>query len=158
MRWQIAVIGAGAGATTEECATAAEVGRLLADAGCVIVNGGLGGVMAAAAEGAAETGGTSIGLLPGTDRTSAAEALTIAIPTGLGEIRNALVIRAADGVIAVGGSWGTLSEIALAMRTDKPLVVIGGWHVTNSGGAEMAIPRAGSAADAVATMLDVLGG
>jgi hypothetical protein len=149
MRWQIAVIGAGAGATTEECATAAEVGRLLADAGCVIVNGGLGGVMAAAAEGAAETGGTS---------TSAAEALTIAIPTGLGEIRNALVIRAADGVIAVGGSWGTLSEIALAMRTDKPLVVIGGWHVTNSGGAEMAIPRAGSAADAVATMLDVLGG
>lgn len=149
----VAVIGAGDGATAGEIDTAHEVGQLLAAAGCVIVCGGLGGVMAAAAAGARSAGGTSIGLLPGTDRAEAAEALTVSIPTGLGEMRNALVIRAADAVIAVGGSWGTLSELALAMRAGTPAVTVGGWRIVDSSGDELPVPRADSAAHAVAAVL-----
>jgi hypothetical protein len=152
----VAVVGPGAEATAAQCATAAEVGRLLGRAGCVVVNGGLDGVMAAAAAGAAEAGGTSIGLLPGTDRDAAAETLTVAIPTGLGELRNALIVRAADAVIAVGGSWGTLSEIALSMRTGTPVVVIDGWRLTDDDGGEMSLPRADTAAEAVGTVLGLL--
>jgi hypothetical protein len=154
----VAVVGPGAEATPEHCATAAKVGRLLADAGCAVVNGGLDGVMAAAAAGAAEAGGTSIGLLPGADRNAAAEALTVAIPTGLGELRNALIVGAADAVIAVGGSWGTLSEIALSMRTDTPVIVIGGWRITDHDGNEMVLRRASTATEAVEEVLRRLGG
>lgn len=112
----VAVVGPQeASAAEREIAEA--VGRGLASAGCVVVTGGLGGVMASAASGAAAAGGTSVGLLPGDDRTEAAGSLTISIPTGLGEARNPLVVRSADAVIAVGGSWGTLSEIAFAMTT-----------------------------------------
>jgi uncharacterized protein (TIGR00725 family) len=153
MAWYVAVVGPGSAATDEECETAHEVGRALAAAGCVIVNGGLDGVMTAAAAGAAAAGGTSIGVLPGNDRSHAAADLTVAIPTGLGEMRNALVVRAADAVIAVGGSWGTLSEVALAMRSGKPVVSIGGWRVTDRDGVEQPIPHAADAADAVATVL-----
>jgi hypothetical protein len=91
----------------------------------------------------------SIGLLPGADRAGAAETLTVSVPTGLGELRNALVIRTADAVIAVGGSWGTLSELGLAMRAGTPTVVLGGWHLRDSHGTEVPIPRADSAAQAV---------
>jgi uncharacterized protein (TIGR00725 family) len=83
--------------------------------------------MAAACEGAFEHGGLTVGLLPGRDRIEANPHLSVALPTGMGELRNGLIVRACDAVIAVGGSWGTLSEIALAMRTGKPVVVIGGW-------------------------------
>lgn len=125
----VAVIGPGAQATEEECDTAREAGRLLADRKAVVVCGGLGGVMAAACQGAFERGGTTVGLLPGHDRSAGNPYLTVAVPTGLGELRNGLVVRTSDAVIAVGGSWGTLSEVALAMRTGKPVVVIGGWRV-----------------------------
>jgi len=106
-----------------------DVGRLLAERGAVVLCGGGTGVMAAAADGAAAGGGTSIGLLPGPDRSEAHASLTFALPTGLGELRNGLLVRAADAVIAVGGSWGTLSEIALAMRTGVPVVSLLGWDL-----------------------------
>jgi uncharacterized protein (TIGR00725 family) len=125
----VAVVGPGDGATSEETELAGQVGRLLADRGVIEVCGGLGGVMAAACAGAAGRGGLTVGLLPGRDRAAGNPHLTVALPTGLGELRNGLVVGAADAVIAVGGSWGTLSEVALAMRTGKPTVVIGGWRV-----------------------------
>jgi hypothetical protein len=153
MSWYVAVIGPGATATDDERQTARDVGRVLAEAGCIVVNGGLDGVMAAAASGVADAGGTSVGLLPGSDRSGAAADLTVAIPTGLGEMRNALVVRSADAVIAVGGSWGTLSELALAIRTRKPVVSVMGWRVTAHDGSEQPIEQAQTAAEAVAAVL-----
>jgi uncharacterized protein (TIGR00725 family) len=153
MPTHVAVIGPGQDASSELCATAEAVGRLLAEHGCVVFTGGLGGVMAAAAKGATGAGGTAVGLLPGHDRRDAAPELTAAIPTGLGELRNALLVRTADAVIAIGGSWGTLSEIALAMRTGTPVIAIGGWHITDDSSAEMAIPRAADADEAVRFVL-----
>lgn len=123
----VAVVGPGRGATPEDLTTARDVADALACAGAVILTGGLDGVMAAAAEGARRAGGTSVALLPGTDRSTASAAHTLALPTGLGEMRNALLVRSADVVVAVGGSWGTLSEIALAVRTGVPVVAVGGW-------------------------------
>ena len=108
---------------------AEEVGRLLAEAGAVVVTGGLGGVMEAASKGAHEAGGTTLGILPGTDRGEANPWVGVAVPTGIGEARNALVVRAADGVIAVGGAWGTLSEIAFARKTGKPVAGLGSWDL-----------------------------
>jgi uncharacterized protein (TIGR00725 family) len=124
----VAVVGPG-DATPEELDTATEVGRGLAEAGAVLVCGGLGGVMEAACRGAAGAGGTAVGILPGTDRTAGNEYLTVAIATGLGELRNGLVIRAADAVIAVGGAYGTLSEVALALKTGVPVVGMGTWEL-----------------------------
>ena len=100
----------------------------------MVVSGGLGGVMAAAMAGAADAGGLTVALLPGDQRTANA---TVAIPTGMGELRNGLLIRSADAVIAVGGSWGTLSEIALARRTGVPVIVLGGWQVHDADGVPM---------------------
>ena len=148
MNTHIAVVGASE-ATPVEQVIAAEVGRLIGSRGYVLVTGGLGGVMAAASRGAKDAGGVCIGLLPTSDRTTANEHLTAAIPTGLGELRNGLVVRSADGIIAIGGSWGTLSEIALAMRTGVPIVRIGGWSLTDEQGASIDLPSAGSALDAV---------
>jgi uncharacterized protein (TIGR00725 family) len=121
----IAVIGPGDEASDEEIDIARQVGRLLAERHAIVVCGGLGGVMAAACEGAYQRGGLTVGLLPGGDRAAGNPYLTIAIPTGIGELRNGLVVRTADAIVAVGESWGTLSEVALAMRTGKPTVVIG---------------------------------
>ena len=104
-------------------------GRLLAEGGHVVLTGGLGGVMAAAAEGASAAGGTTVGLLPGADRAAASPGHTVVLPTGLGEMRNALLVRAADAVLAVGCSWGTLSEIALATRTGVPVVTVSAWDL-----------------------------
>jgi uncharacterized protein (TIGR00725 family) len=146
----IAVAGPG-DARPEDVAAAREVGRLLAEAGAVVLTGGLGGVMAAATDGANAAGGTTVALLPGADRSRSAA--TVAIPTGLGEMRNALLVRAADAVIAVGGSWGTLSEIALAQRTGVPLVCLGGWDVRDETGKPEQVVRAGSPAEAVRHVL-----
>ncbi len=109
-------------------------GRALAERGWVVLTGGLGGVMAAAAEGAASAGGTAVGLLPGSDRDDASPGHTVVLPTGLGELRNALLVRAADVVLAVGCSWGTLSEIALATRTGVPVVTVAGWDLPEAPG------------------------
>ena len=113
---------------------AEEVGRLLAVAGAVVVTGGGTGVMAAASRGATAAGGTALGILPGSDRREANPHLTLSVPTGLGEMRNALIVRAVDALVAVGGSWGTLSEVALACRTGVPFVALDGWDLPAAGG------------------------
>jgi uncharacterized protein (TIGR00725 family) len=124
----VAVVGPGE-STPDEAQTAEMAGRLLAQRGAILVCGGLGGVMAAACRGAAGAGGLTVGLLPGHDRAAANEWLSVAIPTGLGELRNGLVIRAADAVIAIGGGYGTLSEVALALKAGKAVVGLGGWDI-----------------------------
>ena len=114
------MIGSGA----EHVARAEEVGRLLAERGCKVVTGGLGEVMAAAARGAQEAGGTTIGILPGTSTTDANEWVDHAVATGLGHMRNFAVAASGDAVIAVGGAWGTLSEIAFAKILGRPVVIL----------------------------------
>jgi uncharacterized protein (TIGR00725 family) len=128
MQPYVAVVGAGE-ASAEEIAAAEEVGRLLAGRGAVLVCGGLGGVMEAACRGAKAGGGATVGILPGRDRAAANEYVDVAIATGLGEARNALVVRAADVLIAVGGGYGTLSEIALALKSGTPVVGISSWEL-----------------------------
>jgi uncharacterized protein (TIGR00725 family) len=130
----VAVIGPGSGATDADLAAAHQVGRLLAQAGATLVCGGLGGVMAAACQGARLDGGCTVGILPGRRHGEGNEFLSVELPTGLGELRNGLVVGAAEAVIAIGGSWGTLSEIALAMRTGTPVFAIGGWPAGVPGG------------------------
>jgi hypothetical protein len=117
----VAVIGAGE-ATAAQAEFAEAAGRVLARRGAVVVCGGLGGVMAAVARGAHSEGGTVVGLLPGDDRAAGNPHLTVALTTGLGEMRNPLVVRAADAVLAVGGGHGTLSELAFALRAGVPVV------------------------------------
>jgi uncharacterized protein (TIGR00725 family) len=124
----VAVVGASE-ATDEEAEVARAVGAGLARRGAIVVTGGRGGVMAAASRGAAESGGTAVGILPGPDREEANDWVTVALPTGLGELRNGLVVRAADAVIAVGGAYGTLSEIALALRAGVPVIGVGTWEI-----------------------------
>ncbi len=121
----VAVIGPGETASPEATDLAHEVGTLLAQAGAIVVTGGGQGVMRAAAAGCAAAGGTSVALLPGSDRAAAHPEATVVIPTGLGELRNGLVVRTADVVICVALSWGTLSEVALAVRTGVPVVTLG---------------------------------
>jgi uncharacterized protein (TIGR00725 family) len=120
------------------------VGRALAEGGAVVVCGGLGGTMEAACRGAKAGGGSTLGILPGFDRAEANPYVDVAVATGLGEARNALVARAADALIAVGGEWGTLSEIALALRAGTRVVGIGTWDLGRPG-----IEPAASAAEAV---------
>jgi uncharacterized protein (TIGR00725 family) len=124
----VAVVGPGEASAEEESA-AEEVGRALAEAGAVLVCGGLGGVMAAASRGASSAGGITVGILPGSDRHAANEWVQLALPTGLGELRNGLVVRAADALIAVGGGHGTLSEIALALKLGRGVVGIETWEI-----------------------------
>lgn len=126
----VAVVGPAQPDDSTILAVAREVGAGLAAAGCTIVTGGLGGVMSAASQGAREAGGFVVGILPGDDATAANEFVDLAVPTGLGEGRNLLIVRMADVVVAVGGSWGTLAEIAMARRRDVPVVSVGGWQVT----------------------------
>jgi uncharacterized protein (TIGR00725 family) len=146
----VAVVGPGDAAPgTPAWLAAEEVGRLLAEAGAVVVCGGLGGAMAAACRGAAAAGGTSLGLLPGLDRSDANEWVTVAVPTGLGEARNVLVVRAADAVVAVGGGYGTLSEVALALRSGLPVAGIDTWPIDG-------VVAAGSPQDAVDEVLAAL--
>jgi uncharacterized protein (TIGR00725 family) len=149
----IAVVGPG-DADDALSGIAYEVGRRLAMAGAVVLCGGLGGVMAAAARGVAAGGGTSIGLLPGDDRSAAAPDLGFALATGLGELRNGLLVNATDGLVAVGGSWGTLNEVALAVRAGKPVVWLAGWSVSDAaGGAVTGVEQATSPQEAVDLLL-----
>ena len=133
----------------EVAATAEEVGRLLARAGAVLVCGGRGGAMEAAARGAASEGGIVVGILPGDSRREGNPYLTVSIPTGMGEMRNALVVRSADAMIAVAGEFGTLSEIALALKTGTPVVGLGTWELARQGTRVDAFPAANAPAEAV---------
>lgn len=125
----VGVVGAGE-ASPEEYERARAVGRGLADGGAVVVCGGLGGVMEAACLGARELGGLTVGILPGLDRAAANAGVSVAIATGLGELRNGLIVRAADALIAIGGELGTLSEIALALKGGRPVVGLGTWDLS----------------------------
>lgn len=147
----IAVIGNGLEDEAHN-SLAFEVGAHLADAGCVVVNGGLGGVMQASAKGAKSKGGLTIGILPGLDPKAANPYIDIPIPTGMGEMRNLLIIRSAQAAIAVGGGYGTLSEMALALKASKPVVGIGTWDISPD------IRKATDAPDAVRLVLTALKG
>jgi uncharacterized protein (TIGR00725 family) len=132
----VAVCGAGeAGAALADDAQA--VGRGLAEAGAVLVCGGLGGVMEEACRGAREAGGLTVGLLPGDSRDAGNPWLSVAVATGLGELRNGLVVRASDAVIAVGGGAGTLSEIGFALKLGRPVVGLGTWALAPPGGSPL---------------------
>ncbi|HVP01995.1 MAG TPA: TIGR00725 family protein [Solirubrobacteraceae bacterium] len=124
----IAVVGAAA-ADPPVLAAAEEVGAALAEAGFTVVTGGLGGVMEAASRGARSKLGATIGILPGEDPDDANGWVGLAIPTGMGAARNALVVAAARACVAVGGEYGTLSEIALALRAGKAVVGLWTWDV-----------------------------
>ncbi len=124
----IAVIGAGTcdGATYE---LAREIGERLARAGCVVVTGGLGVVMEAASRGAREAGGVVVGIIPGHDPSEANSFAEIRIVTGMGDARNAIIANTGEAFIAVGGSYGTLSEIAFVLKRGKRVVSLGSWEV-----------------------------
>ncbi len=141
----VGVVGASR-ASAEEVRAAEEIGRGLARGGAIVITGGRGGVMAAASQGAAQAGGLVVGILPGSDRAEANEFVTVAITTGLGELRNGLIVRTADALVAVGGAYGTLSEVALGLGAGVPVV---GWKTWAIDGIQVA----DSPADAVARAL-----
>lgn len=148
----VAVVG-GSECSPEEAALAEEVGRRLAEAGFGVVCGGTGGVMAAACAGARKAGGITLGLLPGADARPANPDVLVAVPTGMGEMRNALIVRTAVALVAVGGEYGTLSEIALALKAGKPVVGLGTWRLWRSGREDGGIQIAESPAEAVMKIL-----
>ncbi len=146
----IAVIG-GDSPPPEALPLAEAVGRELAQRGHALICGGRGGVMDAACRGAREAGGHTIGVLPGADRRDANPHVEFPIVTNLGAARNTVIVLSADAVIAVDGSYGTLSEIALALMHGKPVVGLATWRLSNDDGVEdEGIVRAEDAADAVA--------
>jgi uncharacterized protein (TIGR00725 family) len=149
----IAVIGPGRDASDAELAQAEEAGASIAAAGATLVCGGLGGVMEAACRGARSRGGLTVGLLPGTDREDANGWVVLALPTGLGEARNALIVRAADAVVAIGGGWGTLSEIAFALRAGVPVLGVGTWELARGGEPVAGVRAVDDAATAVSEAL-----
>ncbi|MBT8223917.1 MAG: TIGR00725 family protein [Dactylosporangium sp.] len=135
MVFQVAVCGPAA-CTDQDRDRAYRVGELLARRGAVVICGGGTGVMAAVAAGASGAGGTVIGIRPGGSREDACEGLSATIVTNMGEARNAIIVASAEAVIAVGGSWGTLSEVALAIRRGAIRVVsLGGWQILDANGA-----------------------
>lgn len=147
----VAVVGPADAARPGDLTIAEAVGRGLAELGAVLLTGGHHGVMQAAARGAAAAGGVSIGLMPGSDRSTGTPEHTYLLPTGLGELRNGLIVRAADAVVAVGCSWGTLSEIALARRTGVPLVLVDPWDLPADVGT--VVPDADAAVAAVRELI-----
>lgn len=146
-RPHIAVVGASS-ATEEQEGDAEAVGRALGGAGALLVCGGRGGVMEAACRGAKAVGGITVGILPGSDRADANPHVDVALATGLGELRNGLIVRTADALIAIGGAFGTLSEVALALQAGKPVVGLGSWDLE-------AIVRADDPDDAVRRALQL---
>ena len=126
----ISVIGGDRDHTTPKgLELAEEVGRIIAENGCILVNGGMGGTMERAAKGAKSAGGTTIGILSSTDRNEANPYIDYAIPTPLGFVRNVLVANASDAVIALPGKWGTSNELSFAMMAGVPVVALEGWEV-----------------------------
>lgn len=143
----VAVVGSGA----EHEARAEEVGRLLAERGCTVVCGGGLEVMAAAARGAKAAGGTTVGVLPGEERSAANRWIDHAVATGIGHARNLAVAASGDAVIAVGGSWGTLAEIAFGKLLGRPVVILEpGWELAD-------VDRAATPAEAVDHVARALG-
>lgn len=148
MALHLSVVG-GYDVAPEVLADAEQVGRLAAEAGFVVVTGGRGGVSAAASRGAAGVGGVALGILPGTDRAEANEWCTHVVATGLGLTRNALVAMNGDVVVALDGSYGTLSEVAHALLDGTPVIGLGTWTLARHGRTDDGIVPAASPADAV---------
>lgn len=144
----IGVIGGGQ-CSAEETKVAEEVGRELARRGAVLVCGGLGGVMEAACKGAISEGGLTIGILPGDNRHAANPYVQIPIVTGMGHARNIIVVRSSQAIIAVGGAYGTLSEIGHALQNGIPVIGINTWSLIKNGKQDTSIISAKNAADAV---------
>jgi uncharacterized protein (TIGR00725 family) len=152
----VGIIGGGQASRHDQDA-AESVGRHLAEAGAVVVCGGLGGVMAGACRGARQAGGMTVGILPGLDRAEANEWVEVAVPTGLGEGRNLLVVRASDAIVAIGGEYGTLSEIGFALRTAVPVVGLGTWTLTRpDGGGDPGVVTVEDPAAAAALALELV--
>jgi uncharacterized protein (TIGR00725 family) len=131
-RRQVSVIGASSG-DDELLAKAEAIGRGLAEAGLTIVCGGMGGVMEAASKGAAEAGGEAIGVLPYQSLDDGNEYLTHAVATGIGQARNLAVVASGEVVVAIGGSWGTLSEIGFARKLERPVISLDSWGLERAG-------------------------
>ena len=148
----VSVIGASE-CSAELAATAEELGRLLAERGCVVVCGGHDGIMDAVARGVSKAGGVSIGILPETDRKRAAPDLTYSVCSGIGHARNLSVVASGDVVIAVGGAWGTLSEIGLARSIGRTVVLLDSWSMQPAEGELEGVCVASSPGEAVAAAL-----
>ena len=152
----IAVIG-GSRASRQDIEAAEAVGRELAKRGAVVVCGGLGGVMEAACRGASAEGGLTVGILPGESRKDANQYVQIPVVTGMGYARNVAVVKSAQAVIAVGGSYGTLSEIAHALQSGVPVIGVNTWSLSKDGKPNRSIILADSADDAVEKAFDLIG-
>ncbi|WP_041917658.1 TIGR00725 family protein [Dehalococcoides mccartyi] len=151
----IAVIGASK-ATPEETRLAEEVGKELALRQVTLVCGGMGGVMEAACRGASLNGGLTIGILPGNSREEANPYVQIPIISSIGFARNVMVVKSAQAVIAVGGAYGTLSEIAYALQSRLPVITLNSWSMSQNGKADGAVIKAGNAIEAVTMALDLI--
>jgi uncharacterized protein (TIGR00725 family) len=155
----IGVFGAGRLAASDPAwAMAVEVGRLIARADCVLLTGGLGGVMEAASKGAREAGGLTLGIIPSDRRTGPQPNpyIDLAVYTGMGEARNVINVKTCDAAIAIGGEYGTLSEIALALKIDCPLILFDSWSFERRG-LERGWRAAGDAEEAVRLALQAVG-
>lgn len=151
----IAVIG-NSKALAQEIKLAEEIGREIAKCGAILVCGGLDGVMEAACRGAVSEGGLTVGILPGTSRNDANQYVKIPIVTGIGYARNIVVVKSAQAVIAVGGGYGTLTEIGYALKNGIPVVGIDTWQLTNKDKINDSIIRVENALDAVSTALEMI--
>jgi len=144
----IGVIGSGQ-CDSEMAEIAYKVGKNVAQKGAILICGGLGGVMEAACKGAKDAGGLTVGILPSKTRKYANPFVDVVIPTGMAEARNALVVGASDVIIAIGGEFGTLSEIGLALKMGKPIVGIDTWEFSKKGKLAETIILAKSPVEAV---------
>lgn len=144
----IAVIG-DSSCSAEEARLAETIGEMLAQRGAIVVCGGLGGVMEAVCRGAKSRGGLTVGILPGSDASMANSWVDIPVVTGLGEARNALVVKSARAVIAIGGGYGTLSELAFALKSGIPAIGLNTWSLSRDGRCDDSIIRVDSATQAV---------
>ncbi len=152
----IALVGPGE-ATPAELHAAEEAGAAIAEAGAMLVCGGLGGVMEAGCRGARSKLGSTFAFLPGDDRDDANGWVQHAVPTGMGEGRNALIVRSADALVAIGGGWGTLSEIALALRAGKPVLGFETWELARAGERVAGVVAAAGPREAVREALARIG-
>jgi len=151
----IAVIG-GSECSPQEAKLAEEVGRELARQGVILVCGGLGGIMKAACKGANSQGGVTVGILPGGNRQAANPYVQIPIVTNLGEARNVVVVKSAQAVIAIGGGYGTLSEIGHALRNGIPVIGLNTWSLSRNGQPDNSIILAQDPAEAVSKAIKLM--
>jgi uncharacterized protein (TIGR00725 family) len=147
---RVAVAVVGAGQCDAQIATlAAEIGKLVAERGAVLITGGSTGVMEAASRGAHDAGGLVVGILAESDSRAANPWVDVAIPTGMGQLRNGLVVESAGAVIAVAGEWGTLSEIAFARKIGKPVIGLRTWRFSRDDAGDDDLVRVDSPQEAV---------